>query len=499
MKKFLTLSIFVLCSWYSAMAQFSGSGSGTSSDPYKIYNPDQLSQVRNFLSTPGVCFKLMNNIDLGEWISENYPSQGWQPIGSKSAPFQGVFDGNGKSITNFSINRSSMNYVGFFGSTNGATIKDLTISGTSVKGGQYTGSLVGNSSSTTISNYTYNGNVTSTTYGGGVAGYISGGSVSTLTITSTVTGTNYVGGLFGKAGGQTINNATFNGAVNGTGNLGGAIGVGFGSLTLTSCTVTAPVNGTGSYVGGIIGGASFSPTLSSCSQSGQVKGASYVGGVCGSSSGTSSYTNCDHTGDINAGGSNIGGVLGYNNSGTLTITGCNTSGEIKNATYNVGGVLGYTQSTSTVKNCKHVGHMAGTYNMGGTVGFVDGCKITVEGCHSDGNITGTSQGCIGGVCGLLKNASSSSITKSSSWGDISGGTCLGGIVGYIQKTDISNSIDLTSTIVSSEHTRKHTVRGYVMRDGANINNYCDCGSYYMYFNNDTVLIVKGTDQLVSSV
>lgn len=499
MKKLLTLSLFVLCSWYSAMAQFSGSGSGTSSDPYKIYNPDQLSQVRNFLSTPGVCFKLMNNIDLGEWIPENYPSQGWQPIGSNSAPFQGVFDGNGKSITNFSINRSTMNYVGFFGYTSGATIKNLTISGTSVKGGQYTGSLVGYSTSTTISNYTYNGNVTSTTYGGGVAGYISGGSVSTLTITSTVTGTNYVGGLFGKAGGQTINNATFNGAVNGTGNLGGAIGVGFGSLTLTSCTVTAPVNGTGSYVGGIIGGASFSPTLSSCSQSGQVKGASYVGGVCGSSSGTSSYTNCDHTGDINAGGSNIGGVLGYNNSGTLTITGCNTSGEIKNGTNNVGGVLGYTKSTSTVKNCKHVGHMAGTYNMGGTVGFVDGCKITVEGCHSDGNITGTSQGCIGGVCGLLKNASSSSITKSSSWGDISGGTCLGGIVGYIQKTDISNSIDLTSTIVSSEHTRKHTVRGYVMRDGANINNYCDCGSYYMYFNNDTVVIVKGTDQLVSSI
>ena len=184
MKKFLTLSIFVLCSWYSAMAQFSGSGSGTSSDPYKIYDPDQLSQVRNFLSTPGVCFKLMNNIDLGEWISENYPSQGWQPIGSNSAPFQGVFDGNGKSITNFSINRSTMNYVGFFGYTSGATIKNLTISGTSVKGGQYTGSLVGYSTSTTISNYTYNGNVTSTTYGGGVAGYISGGSVSTLTITS---------------------------------------------------------------------------------------------------------------------------------------------------------------------------------------------------------------------------------------------------------------------------------------------------------------------------
>lgn len=483
MKKFLTLSIFVLCSWYSAMAQFSGSGSGTTSDPYKIYNPDQLSQVRNFLSTPGVCFKLMNNIDLGEWISENYPSQGWQPIGSNSAPFQGVFDGNGKSITNFSINRSTMNYVGFFGYTSGATIKNLTISGTSVKGGQYTGSLVGYSTSTTISNYTYNGNVTSTTYGGGVAGYISGGSVSTLTITSTVTGTNYVGGLFGKAGGQTINNATFNGAVSGTGYLGGAIGqVGNGSLTLTSCTVTAPVNGTGSYVGGIVGQSNNNTTLSSCSQSGQVKGASYLGGIGGYASGTSSFSNCDHTGDINAGGSNIGGVLGYNNSGTLTITGCNTSGEIKNGTYNVGGVLGYTKSTSTVKNCKHVGHMAGTYNMGGTMGFVDGCKITVEGCHSDGNITGTTQGCIGGVCGLLKNASGSSITSSSSWGDITGGTYLGGIVGYIQKTNVASSIDFTSTIKAGEFVGNHKVIMRVWRTTTYKDNYYKSNKYDSYGN-----------------
>ena len=481
-----------------ASAQFNGSGTGTSSDPYKIYNPDQLSQVRNFLSTPGVCFKLMNNIDLGDWISENYPSQGWQPIGSNNAAFQGVFDGNGKSITNFSINRSSASYVGFFGYTDGATIKDLTITGTTVKGGQYTGSLIGYGKSTIISNYTYSGNVTCSSYGGGVAGYISGGSVSTLTVTSTVTGTaSYVGGLFGVAGGQTVTKATFTGSVNGSGYLGGAIGqVANGELTLTSCTINAPVTGTNDYVGGIIGQSTNSTNLSSCSQLGSLKGKSNMGGIGGYASGTTTFTNCEHTGDINAGGSNIGGVLGYNNSGTLTIDGCNTTGDIKNGTNNVGGVLGYTQSTSTVKNCKHVGHMTGTYNMGGTVGFVDGCKITVDGCHSDGNITGTSQGCIGGVCGLLKNASSSTITGSSSWGDISGGTCLGGVVGYIQKTDITSSIDLTSTIVSSEHTRKHQVNGYVKRAQYDYpNSYVRSVIYHFYFRGDTCY--AWDDQLVS--
>ena len=464
MKKSLTLLIFVLCSWFSALAQFSGSGSGTSSDPYKIYNPDQLSQVRNFLSTSGVYFKLMNDIDLGDWISENYPSQGWQPIGSNNAAFQGVFDGNGKSITNFSINRSSASYVGFFGYTDGATIKNLTISGTAVKGGDYTGSLIGYSKSTTISNYTYTGNVTSSSFGGGVAGYISGGSVSTLTVNSTVTGTNYVGGLFGQAGGQTITNATLTGAVSGTGYLGGAIGkVGNGTLTLTSCTVNAPVTGTSNYVGGIIGQSSYSTSLSSCSQSGSLKGKSYMGGIDGYASGTTTFSNCEHTGDINAGGSNIGGVLGVNNSGTLTIKDCNTTGDIKNGTNDVGGIIGCVYSTSILRNCKHIGNISGTYHLGGTVGSVQSCKITIEGCHSDGNITGTTNGCIGGVCGLLKNASGSSITSSSSWGDISGGTYLGGIVGYIQRTNVSNSIDFTSTIKAGEFIRKHNVKMYLDR------------------------------------
>ena len=504
MKKSLTLLVFVLCSWFSAMAQFSGSGSGTSSDPYKIYDADRLNQVRNFLNQPGVYFKLMNNIDLGDWISENYPSQGWQPIGSDNAPFQGVFDGNGKSITNFSINRSSASYVGFFGYTDGATIKDLTISGTTVKGGNYTGSLIGYSKSTTISNYTYSGNVTSSAYGGGVAGYISGGSVSTLTVTSTVTGTNYVGGLFGQAGGQTITNATLTGAVSGTGYLGGAIGrVGNGTLTLNSCTVNAPVTGTSDHVGGIIGESTYSTSLSTCSQSGNITGKSYLGGIDGYAMGTTTFSNCEHTGDINAGGSNIGGVLGVNVSGSLTITDCNTTGDIKNGTNDVGGIIGCVKGTSTVRNCKHAGNIAGTYNLGGTVGSVQSCKITIEGCHSDGNITGTTNGCIGGVCGLLKNASGSSITSSSSWGDISGGTYLGGIVGYIQKTDNTGSIDFTTKIKPGHFKRSHYVSAYLthsssepyLNDGQYIYFSSGSGAGYYYFRNSSTYPIKVTNDV----
>lgn len=57
-------------------AQFSGSGSGTAGDPYRIYNAVQLNQVRNFLGQSNVYFSLEADIDMTDWIAENNPMQG---------------------------------------------------------------------------------------------------------------------------------------------------------------------------------------------------------------------------------------------------------------------------------------------------------------------------------------------------------------------------------------------------------------------------------------
>lgn len=417
MKKILTLSIFVLCSWYSAMAQFSGSGSGTSSDPYKIYDPDQLSQVRNFLSTPGVCFKLMNNIDLGEWISENYPSQGWQPIGSSSAPFQGVFDGNGKSITNFSINRTSADYVGFFAYTSGASVKNLTISGT-VKGKQYTGSLIGYGTNTTISGYTFNGTVSASgAYGGGVTGYLNSGTTSSLNVNAKISGTSYLGGLFGRASG-TITTATVVNEVKGTSNnVGGAVGYSNG-LTVMSCTVSAPVTGTYD-----------------------------TGGIIGSIASQSSVSNCKQTGNING-------------------------------TYNVGGIVGSSIAKTTISSSKHTGDITGTYNIGGTIGCASSCAITLTSCYSDGNIQGTGTGYIGGIVGYMENVGNSTISKCSSWGDISGKSYVGGIVGY-NKRALSN-IDFTSKIQTYNYNSSELCNKYFWYP--NNNEY-----HYIYSNSSETL------------
>lgn len=106
MKRKLSTVALLLCSLLS-FAQFTGNGSGTQADPYQITSAEELNEVRNFLNTTGVYFKLMNSIDLSTFIAQNHPTEGWEPIGTSSSTFQGVFDGNCKNIEGLTINRPS--------------------------------------------------------------------------------------------------------------------------------------------------------------------------------------------------------------------------------------------------------------------------------------------------------------------------------------------------------------------------------------------------------
>ena len=79
---------------YVATAAFSGSGSGTESDPYIITNRAQLEAMADDLTA---YYHLANDIDLG---GSNSP---WTPIGSQSAPFSGTLDGDGYTIIDLYI------------------------------------------------------------------------------------------------------------------------------------------------------------------------------------------------------------------------------------------------------------------------------------------------------------------------------------------------------------------------------------------------------------
>ena len=73
----LVLTMMSLCSVFSLHAQFSGGGSGTESDPFKIKTAEDLNNVRNYIgdSHADKHFRLMNDVDLTAFLS-NY-NEGW--------------------------------------------------------------------------------------------------------------------------------------------------------------------------------------------------------------------------------------------------------------------------------------------------------------------------------------------------------------------------------------------------------------------------------------
>ena len=283
MKQFLLTGALFLCSILSTFAQFSGSGSGTESDPYLIFYADQLTQVRNNLGKDGVYFKLMADIDLGDWLNDNSPSEGWQPIGVEGARFKGIFDGDGHTISNISIKRASTDNVGFFGYTDGATIKNLTIKG-DITGQNSVGGVVGAGLNTTITGVHYVGKVTGAENVGGLIGWLTSSSnLKDCSLQGDVKGTKDVGGIVGGTDDlrNTHSNLQCNGTVTATGDNCGGI---FGSLAgidieLKECTTNATIQGH-DYVGGIIGYAESLPfkSIEKCNSIITLLGNNYVGG-----------------------------------------------------------------------------------------------------------------------------------------------------------------------------------------------------------------------------
>ena len=133
-------------------------------------------------------------------------------VGTTEHPFIGVFEGNNKTL-NVNIEETSTNGTAPFREIAGATIKNLTVSG-SVNGKSHAAGLVGftRSGVNFIDNCVVNTNVTCTTgydrYIGGVVGH---GVQATLNISNTVyTGTfnnswYFAGGLLGWSNGSTLN------------------------------------------------------------------------------------------------------------------------------------------------------------------------------------------------------------------------------------------------------------------------------------------------------
>ena len=291
MKRVLAICLLVIISAGSSYAGTYGGGNGTSEEPYQIWTAEQMNAIGTDPNDLDKHFKLMADINLSAYTGSSF-----NIIGSDSNAFEGVFDGNGHTISNFTYSSTGTGDIGLFGCVEGAEIKNLGVVNPNiyVENGRAVGALVGwtmnEGGGVTISDcYVEGGSVSggeSVRYIGGLAGTTQGGGsvVNCYSSATVTTEGNYIGGLIGGIERITINNCYVTGSVSSMSWAGGLVGVNWGNdptpyYKIMNCYVTGSVSGL-EQVGGLIG-KNFDISIVNCYATGSVSGTTDVGGLVG--------------------------------------------------------------------------------------------------------------------------------------------------------------------------------------------------------------------------
>ena len=198
-------------------------------------------------SYKGWTVTLTDNIDL--------KNEEWTPIGKSGKTFQGIFDGNGKTVSNLKTGGKSQSDVGFFGFTTDGEIKNLTIENAKVTGYLDVGVVAGTPYTSKYTDITVKGNIE-------VNGYA------------------YVGGAFGKNAYANITNVDIlakEGSYvkaysdNYRTYVGGLVGfMGEGNITVSDCDVKIDVTGSTCDIGGLLGILHYGNKLENCTYGGSI-------------------------------------------------------------------------------------------------------------------------------------------------------------------------------------------------------------------------------------
>ncbi|MBQ8849049.1 MAG: hypothetical protein IJ011_01795 [Clostridia bacterium] len=402
-----------------------------------------------------------------------------------------VIDGNGKTVTNLTVNTSGL-FTLAVGKT--LTVKNITFGTESAPVTQ-----TGNGDSGLFVGTVGNDKVAvTTTIFENVDVYVN----------STHTGT--IAGMVGstKENGRFIaNNCSVNGTISTTSSFAG------GYIAYAQCSVVDIQNSVnnasvtsataGGAAGGFIGfnhnGASTTDDyadyvrIEKCSNNGDIKtsnaGNSSAGGIIGFSS--TRLWNIDIIDCVNKGNVSdairAGGIVGiYNPSAntafTKTISGCVNYGAVNTNGFG-GGILGVAEGNAnnlTIEDCVNYGAIkeGNKSNRGGGILGYDNVTannaITIDGCINYGNIGGRSAG---GVVGLGNVTNSLSVIKScASLGDVKGDVGSGGITGKLNGGTVINCIvgDIsisthTSTAVSA-YVANEVISGATVKNVLNLSN-----------------------------
>ena len=169
----LLLMMLTATTAWAATVQFPiySGDEGTPGKPYQIKTIDDLNKlaadVNSGTNYEGKYFRLENDIDFNDdttlkptktWDDATSQENNYTAIGTKSHPFKGIFDGDGKTIRGIRIYKGggwdiSDGYQGLFGKIGeGAQIIGVTLDDARITGQHYVGGIAGISEKGTISN-----------------------------------------------------------------------------------------------------------------------------------------------------------------------------------------------------------------------------------------------------------------------------------------------------------------------------------------------------------
>lgn len=327
-------------------------GSGTAEDPYVIVSAAQWNTLADAANASDAAaaahYVLASDIDFS----------GLTPVlfgVSESRPFQGVFNGNGHTVSNMTIKAASPSPAAPFGFSKNAQLtglrfKDIDIS----TNGYYCAGVTGFATETVIQDCAVEGTIFSS---GNLSNY------------------SYTAGVAGRTN----------------------------KAVLKDCTVRADITAISNQSGGFVG-TSNNTSIERCAllDGSSVYGSYYAGGICGTCTGAETMISaCKCEGRITAGNQCAGGIVAQLVQGTLQECCAGSRAVIRSRGHDNGGIVGKilmgnaTEGAQLIiDRCAAYCDVTGLYENGGLIGLLNankaGATVSVTNCAAiGGEITST--------------------------------------------------------------------------------------------------------------
>jgi hypothetical protein len=336
----------------------------------KTHNISTCQELQDIVSTYEVdvdslarfdTYKLTDDLDCSTVNGDGE----FDPIVFNNDDFEGILDGNNKTISGLNI-ESNMEYVGLFSEAENFTIKDLDLT---------SGSVVGTNSGATV---------------GGLVGFATGPNFENVTSALSVRSWRYAGGLVGiidkTSEDLSISDVAVSGDVLGLGfdfgGVGGLIGEAYldNKLIISGTSFTGTVNSSKDNVGGFMGYTEM--------------------GTCDADNRDINVTESYVSGDVSSDSNDVGGMFGYmlfaDDDCDVNISKSFTSGAISTDNVSAGGFAGKIENDNGyidlgfyLTNGYSVSDVSGDENVGGFVGYNYGINSSFENSYFGGIVTGS--------------------------------------------------------------------------------------------------------------